>query len=165
VELSDLEDEFYKHLPDIKDGLFTRLLELGIEPYLVASSVIGVLAQRLVRRVCPDCAQTTAVSNDELKRLGLDGDALDTIETRRGAGCDSCRQTGYRGRRGIFELMVMGSTLRDLAFSGASTNEIAKAAINNGMYTLAMDGARKVLSGQTTAEEILRVATSAEFGS
>ena len=138
----------------------TRLLDLGIEPYLVASSVRAVLAQRLVRRICEACAAPHAPDADELRWLGVDADA--TAGMRRGAGCPSCRQTGYRGRLGAFELLVVDESTRRLLAGRAPAGRIKAAAVAAGMRTLREDGVGKILAGQTTIAEVERVTMEAE---
>jgi general secretion pathway protein E len=137
----------------------TRLLDLGIEPYLLASSIVGVLAQRLVRRVCVSCAESRAPNPGELGSLGFDGAALWTSAAglRRGAGCPVCRGTGYRGRLGLFELLVVDDAVRERIQSRANSTEIKAAAERNGMQNLRADGIAKALAGLTTPEEVARV--------
>ncbi|MEM8736893.1 MAG: ATPase, T2SS/T4P/T4SS family [Planctomycetota bacterium] len=140
----------------------TRLLDLGIEPYLVASSVVGVAAQRLLRRICPDCRTPhTPTDHDRevLHRLGELPEALDLSRMSRGAGCEACRQTGYRGRQAIFELLTVSGTVRDLVQQRANATTIKTEAVRLGMTTLHDDAMRLVLAGQTTVDELLRVAT------
>ena len=128
----------------------TRLLDLGTEPYLVASSLVGVLAQRLVRKVCAECAESLPASPQDLSWLGADGD----ISLRRGAGCDTCRKTGYRGRVGIFELMTITEKVRQHIQACATASQIKSAAVADGMHTLRDDGVRKIRSGVSTIEEV-----------
>ncbi len=136
----------------------TRLMDLGIEPYLVASSVAGVMAQRLVRRVCRHCGKHDDTSAADLSELGLDDThSVDTTAISYGVGCDQCRQTGYRGRVGLFELLRVGDKIRDLIQKREPAGPIKSAAIDAGMRTLRGDGLQKVLRGQTTAEEVIRV--------
>jgi general secretion pathway protein E len=137
-------------------GAVSRLLDFNVEPYLVSSSLIGVLAQRLVRRICPDCKQTYAPSVHEIRELGLGEDAS-KYQFYAGAGCDKCFNTGYRGRTGIYELMPINERIRELIYTRQSSGEIKKASLDAGMNTLRMDGARKVISGVTTIAEVLRV--------
>ncbi len=134
----------------------TRLLDLGIEPYLVASSVIGVLAQRLVRRICESCAAMHSPDQAELLRLGL---ALycDTSRVRAGAGCEQCRGTGYRGRVGIFELLEVDGNVRREIVAHATASQIGATAVKSGMKTLRDDGIARVMNGFTTVEEVIRV--------
>ncbi|MGZ8404667.1 MAG: type II secretion system ATPase GspE [Nitrospira sp.] len=133
----------------------TRLIDMGIEPFLVASSVVAVLAQRLLRRICPDCKRPYAPSEEELSRLDVAPGS--TVTLYRGVGCTACSQTGYRGRIGIFELMVLNDDIRRLIGSKADSTAIKHAAITNGMVTLKQEGAERVLQGQTTLEEVMRI--------
>jgi general secretion pathway protein E len=138
-------------------GAVSRLLDLGVEPYLVSSSLIAVMAQRLVRRVCPDCRRLYVPPSHELRELGLATDQTSRIEFFEGAGCEKCFQTGYRGRTGIYELMMINDEIRDLIYAKESAGIIKKHAIEAGLQTLRMDGARKVAAGATTVAEVLRV--------
>lgn len=135
----------------------TRLLDLGIEPYLVASSVAGVMAQRLVRKVCSRCAEPGGVTNEQLERLGYHADTADPTQVRQGTGCNNCRQTGYRGRVGLFELLRVDDTIRGLIQRREPAGPIKDAAVAAGMRTLRNDGLNKVLRGLTTPEEVVRV--------
>jgi general secretion pathway protein E len=139
----------------------TRLLDLGIEPYLVASSVVGVLAQRLVRRVCPDCAKPYKPTATEMQWLGVP--PARAARLRVGAGCATCRQTGYRGRLGTFELLVLDEEIRRLIGARATASEIKDAALRNGTRTLRDDGIEKILAGITTIPEVERVTLEPEF--
>jgi general secretion pathway protein E len=137
-----------------------RLLDLGIEPYLLASSMVGVLAQRLVRRLCPACAAEAPAG--ELKRLG--GEVNDHAGAPKAAvGCADCRQTGYRGRLGIFELLLVDDTIRRQIQARATASEIGAAARSSAMRTLRDDGAAKVLAGVTSVDEVLRVTMRSGF--
>ena len=140
----------------------TRLIDMGVQPFLVATSIQAILAQRLIRVNCPKCAESYEPEHKQLIGLGLKPEQWKNGNFKRGKGCDHCKGSGYRGRRGIFELMVMNKHIRELAFNKATASEIRKAAVANGMATLAMDGARKVLQGVTTADEILRMAKAEE---
>ena len=131
----------------------TRLLDLGIEPYLVASSLMGVLAQRLVRRVCPDCSRPHPATPADLRWLG----ASHADGMRVGPGCPACRQTGYRGRLGAFELLALDDDLRRLIGDRATAGQLKAAAVRHGTRTLRDDGVEKVLAGQTTIAEVERV--------
>jgi general secretion pathway protein E len=133
----------------------TRLIDMGIEPFLVASSVMAVLAQRLLRQICPDCKKPYRPTVDELIRLGLDGKGPFTFY--RGAGCPNCSQTGYRGRTGIYELLVLDDEVRRLIGAKADSSAIKQAAIAKGMITLKQEGAMKVAQGVTTTEEVMRI--------
>lgn len=134
-----------------------RLRDMGIEPFLITSSLIGVLAQRLVRVICSKCKEAYTPPPDALKRLGVDLDRAEDVQLFRGRGCDVCRKTGYKGRIGVFELMVMDDRLRALAVSGAPSEQLRDAALEDGMKTLKQDAIQKVLAGVTTFEEMLRV--------
>jgi general secretion pathway protein E len=133
----------------------TRLLDLGIEPYLVASSLVGVLAQRLVRRVCPTCATAYRPHPSEIEWLGVERSA--TAKMRAGAGCPACRSTGYRGRLGTFELLALDDDVRRLIQARATATEIKDAAVAAGTHTLRDDGIEKILAGITTISEVERV--------
>ena len=137
-------------------GAVTRLIDLGVEPYLVSSSLIAVIAQRLVRKVCPDCKIQHEPAKHELRELGLGG-ANGNGQYFIGKGCDKCFDTGYRGRTGIYEIMLIDEQVRELVYKKANAGDIKKYAINAGLQTLRMDGARKVSAGITTVAEVLRV--------
>ena len=143
-------------------GAVSRLLDLGVEPYLVSSSLIAIIAQRLVRKVCPNCKKAMEPSARDLRALGLgNGKISDSIkkggEFFVGAGCDKCFQTGYRGRTGIYELLLINEEIQDMIYKRDTAGTIKKIALQMGMQTLRMDGARKVLAGVTTVSEVLRV--------
>jgi len=134
----------------------TRLLDMGIEPYLVSSSVAAIMAQRLVRVVCPSCKSRCEVTAQE--RAALAGRMPETGATLfRGTGCPACIETGYLGRTGIFELLLVDDDIRELTMQHARPNIIKRKAVESGMRTLRDDGIRKVLAGETTIEEVLRV--------
>jgi general secretion pathway protein E len=137
-------------------GAVTRLLDMGVEPYLIASVVEGVLAQRLVRLVCAGCRKPSEADVSELRALGIDRVPA-SARLSRGAGCDDCRGTGYRGRTGIYEFMAMTEEIRGLAIRKTPGHEIRQRAIAGGMNTLRQDGWQKCCLGVTTVEEILRV--------
>lgn len=141
-------------------GAITRLIDMGIEPFLLSSSIIGVLAQRLVRVICPSCKEQYEPGNEVYEKMGLEKSKKITFY--RGRGCLSCRQTGYKGRLGILELMKIDGPLRELMSKTRATAEIRKAAIKAGMKTLLEDGYDKVIQGITTLEEVLRVTYSEE---
>ena len=139
-------------------GAVTRLLDLGVEPYLVSSSLIAIMAQRLVRKVCPNCRQVTEPSPHELRELGIGETSTESSgKFFTGAGCDKCFQTGYRGRTGIYELMLINEEIQNLIYKRESAGTIKRAALKAGLQTLRMDGTRKVLAGATTIAEVLRV--------
>ena len=136
---------------------FTRIIDMGIEPFLVASSLIAVLAQRLVRRLCPDCKEAYTPSDEELHELGLHRSFLQGRQFHRAVGCPECSNKGYSGRCGIHELLIVSEPLRQKCTSGADASQLKKIAIAEGMKTLRDDGLLKVLEGVTSVEEILRV--------
>jgi len=136
---------------------FTRLIDMGIEPFLVASSVEAVMAQRLVRTICPHCKTEQKVERDYLKKIGFPENEIDTARFWRGAGCEDCRQLGYQGRKGIYELLILNENLRPLILNRTPASTIAAKAIEQGMRTLRTDGWNKVKAGETTIEEVLRV--------
>jgi len=143
------------HTNDAPTAL-TRLLDLDVAAYLVASTVDAVLAQRLVRVICPHCK--TATEPDKAMRRRIDVDALNLARTWKGAGCGECRGTGYRGRTGVYELLVMDNELRVEVQQRRGSEELRQMAIAKGMRTLQDDGWRLVRAGVTTVEEVLRVA-------
>jgi general secretion pathway protein E len=145
-------------------GAVSRLLDLGVEPYLASSSLIAIMAQRLVRKVCPDCREVYEPTEHELRELGLasaeaglSGSDEGPGKFFVGAGCDRCFQTGYRGRTGVYELMLINEEIQDLIHKRESAGIIKKTALNAGLQTLRMDGVRKVIAGVTTIAEVLRV--------
>lgn len=140
----------------------TRLVDMGVEPYLIASSVVGVLAQRLVRRVCDQCEEKYTPSDEELARIGLSKKDLKNGQTARGKGCNACYHSGYRGRHGVYELMPVTSRITAQIARSADAGELRKLAINEGMRTLREDGARLVREGVTTIAEVLRVSRGTE---
>jgi len=141
-------------------GAITRMLDLGIEPYLVASSVIAVLAQRLVRKLCPNCKECITSDSHKMRELGLGYGAFEKVYQSK--GCEKCFQTGYRGRTGIYEFMVVDDEVRQCIYQRSTAGAIKKAALDANMTTLRMDGLQKVESGITSVEEVLRVAQSDE---
>jgi len=136
---------------------FTRIIDMGIEPFLVASSLIAVLAQRLVRRLCPDCKQAYHPSDEELHELSLSRAWVAGRPFHRAVGCPECQNKGYRGRCGIHELLIVSEGLRTKCTAGADASELKKIAIADGMKTLRDDGLVKVLQGVTSVDEVLRV--------
>jgi len=135
----------------------TRLVDMGVEPFLISSSILGVLAQRLARTICTNCREAYAPPVEALHRLGLKPEQGEEILFYRGKGCDRCKGSGYKGRYGIFELMPMSEAIRELVLKGASADQIRQQAVAEGMKTLADDGILKVLEGATTIDELLRV--------
>jgi len=140
----------------------TRMVDMGVPGYLVASSVIAIMAQRLVRTICPKCRQKYRPSDEVLEEIGFTPEQLETATFMRGKGCNACSKSGYKGRIGIYELMIVNNKVRELVFAGANTTEIRKLAIEQGMNTLYLDGLEKVLKGVTTIEEVYRVAKKTE---
>jgi len=140
----------------------TRMVDMGVPGYLVASSVVAVLGQRLVRTVCKRCKTPVKLSEAALLEAGIPPEVAQKATLVRGKGCGYCQKSGYRGRMGIYELMVVSSRIREMMFQGKSTVQIAEQAIKEGMTTLYCDGIRKVLRGYTTLEEVYRVAKTTE---
>jgi type II secretion system protein E len=141
---------------------FTRLIDMGIEPFLVASSVEAVMAQRLVRTICPHCKTDQKVERDYLAKIGFPADEIETAKFWRGTGCEECRQLGYQGRMGIYELLILNEAIRPLVLNRSAASTIAQRAIEQGMRTLRTDGWNKVRAGLTTIEEVLRVTQTEE---
>ena len=141
---------------------FTRLIDMGIEPFLVASSVEAVMAQRLVRTICPHCKVEQKVERDFLRKVSFPEDEIETARFWKGSGCEECRLLGYQGRMGIHELLIVTESIRPLIMSRAPASTIAHEAIRGGMRTLRQDGWKKVNAGLTTLEEVLRVTQTEE---
>ncbi|TFB10077.1 type II/IV secretion system protein, partial [Candidatus Marinimicrobia bacterium MT.SAG.2] len=139
-------------------GAIARLINMGIEEFMVASTVRGVIAQRLVRKLCNECAKRYRPTDDELKALGLK--PSDDIIFRKPVGCMSCRKTGYQGRTGLYEILVPNQDIIKLILSGGSSIDIKNAAVKAGMSTLRMEGLEKVKKGLTSIEEILAITSS-----
>ena len=138
-------------------GAVTRLTDMGIEPFLVTSSVIAILAQRLVRSICGYCKEEYTPDEESLLNIGITPDMIKGKKLFKGRGCPECLNTGYRGRTGIFELMLMNEPLQNLILKTSDANTIKQRAIDQGMITLRTNGAHKVLDGLTTIEEVFRV--------
>jgi len=136
-------------------GAVARMVDMGAEDYLLASTILGVLAQRLVRIICPECKERQSVEDSFLEEIGIPPD--DRTEVFEGKGCKECGQTGYQGRLGIFELMLMDEEVRRLILSNSDATQIRKAAIQGGMISMRADGIEKVKQGVTTISEVLRV--------
>ncbi|MBU1087425.1 MAG: Flp pilus assembly complex ATPase component TadA [Candidatus Omnitrophica bacterium] len=141
----------------------TRLIDMKIDAFLVASAVTGILAQRLIRTICPACKQGFKPDEDVLRGLNLEHKA-EGYTFYKGAGCDSCGGTGYKGRIGIYELMIVNNAIRELILKHASTSELTQVAKKHGMKTLREDGFQKVLNGVTTVEEVLRATAEESKG-
>ena len=149
------------HTNDSAGGI-TRLVDMGIEPFLVASSVEALVAQRLIRRLCPACKRPWSVDRVFLESIGFPLDQLTTGTICEPAGCEACRGTGYAGRTGIYEILVVSDAIRQMIVDRASASDIKARALGEGMRTLRLDGWRKVLAGVTTLEEVIRVTSEAE---
>jgi type IV pilus assembly protein PilB len=134
----------------------TRLADMDVDSYLVATSVILVVAQRLVRRICPQCKEEVQVSPKALTNLGFSQDEAETAKVYAGAGCQRCNNTGYKGRVGLYEAMPMSEGIRDMVFANAPASELRKKAIEEGMITLRQSGLTKIRAGITTMEEVFR---------
>jgi len=143
-------------------GAITRMIDMGVPAYLVASSVVAVLAQRLVRVVCSKCKQPHQPLDSQIQEAGITPEQLKTATFMKGRGCINCTKSGYKGRLGIFELMVMNNKIRELAFQGAATTDIRRAAVGTGMTVMFEDGIQKALRGVTTLDEVFRVSKKAE---
>jgi general secretion pathway protein E len=135
----------------------TRLIDMGIERFLVTSSVIAILAQRLVRVICNECKEAYTPDNESLQSIGISPERLDGKKIYRGRGCPACLQTGYKGRNGIFEFMILDDAIKNVILRTSDANAIKRTAVEQGMTTIRQDGAQKVLDGITTIEEIFRV--------
>jgi type IV pilus assembly protein PilB len=135
----------------------TRLLNMGIEPFLVASSIVVILAQRLLRRICAHCKAPATVPAHALVDIGLNSEETTSVSCYKGHGCDVCHGTGYKGRIAIYEVMLLSAELRDMVLRSASALEIKRGAIQQGMRTLRMSGLDKLREGVTTVEEVVRV--------
>jgi type IV pilus assembly protein PilB len=136
-------------------GAIARLHEMGVKPYIIASSLSGVVAQRLVRKICPHC-KTSFKADNEMKRI-LEVSSDRDITLYKGTGCDICNKTGYKGRIGVFEVLEVDKEIRELIIDNASTDRLHEVAVKNGMLTLEQDAMLKVLSGITTLDELLRI--------
>lgn len=137
-------------------GATTRLMDMGVEPFLISSTMVGVLAQRLLRVICPKCKESYNPPIEAIRRLGINQDDK-PIEFYRGRGCEYCKGTGYKGRIGVYELMTMNDEIRELILQHSSSYQIRQAAIRSGMKSLRDDAMEKILLGITTLEESLRV--------
>lgn len=149
------------HTNDAASGV-TRLLEMGVEDYLLTSTINGILAQRLVRKLCPHCQVSYPAIPELAVRFAAIGAAPEDVELHRAAGCDACNGTGYRGRLVITEVLLMTDHIRKAVLNHATATEIRRIAVAEGMETMYLDGLRKALDGRTTIEEVLRVAEAGE---
>jgi general secretion pathway protein E len=160
------------HTNDAAGGI-TRLVDMGVEPFLVASSLVGLLAQRLVRRPCPECREIVTPTAEAVAGMGLDPDRffagqypvikvkgmqpLPRGKVYRAVGCPACLKTGYQGRTAIYELLMINDEVRSLCLKNSDATTIKRAGVKAGMRTLRLDGANKVLAGTTTIEEVMLV--------
>ena len=140
----------------------TRMIDMGVPGYLVASSVVAILAQRLVRTICPKCRGRHTLSEAEIKEAGFTAEQVENATFMRGKGCSSCQKSGFRGRLGIYEMLIVDSKVREMIFANAPTQEIRKYCMSAGMKTLYQDGLDKVCQGFTTVDEVFRVAKRTE---
>jgi general secretion pathway protein E/type IV pilus assembly protein PilB len=143
-------------------GAITRMIDLGIKPFLVSSATRAVMAQRLVRRYCGKCTEPHEPHQAELDTLGITPEQAENASFKKGRGCKTCDDTGYKGRMGIFEVYALEDTDRRMIINGAGTGELREQAIANGMHTLRMDGVRKVVNGVTSVKEVLRATSGDE---
>jgi general secretion pathway protein E/type IV pilus assembly protein PilB len=143
-------------------GAVTRLIDIGVKPFLVATATRAMMAQRLVRKICKKCPEPAELTEVEIKALKLDPTKLANAKIRKGKGCPDCGGTGNRGRFGIFEIFVVDDIARKLIYDKVPNNVLRARAVEAGMRSLREDGVRKVLAGLTTADEVIR-ATVGEF--
>ena len=137
-------------------GAITRLIDMGVEPFLITSSLIAVLAQRLIRRVCKSCKTAFVPSDEDLQLLGLSRSDIGENKFYYGKGCPVCNGTGYKGRKSILEILMMNPKLNELVLNSAPTVVIRDKARELGMETMREDGIRAILNGETTMEEVLK---------
>ena len=143
-------------------GALTRLMDMGVEPFVIASAMRGVVAQRLVRRICTECKEAYTPEPDSTERIFLGVGSQDELTLYRGSGCKTCGYTGYKGRTGIYEVLAMSPKLRSLVNKNVSDEELTRVACLEGMTTMRDDGIKKILKGLTTVQEIIRVTFSEE---
>jgi type IV pilus assembly protein PilB len=134
----------------------SRLMNMGIEPFLVATAVHLIVAQRLIRRICSNCIEEENVPPKVLVEAGFTPEEIKTVKPKKGRGCEKCNNSGYKGRAGLYEVMELDDELRELILVGASSVELKKKAIENGMITLRRSGLRKVMDGVSSLEEVMR---------
>jgi type IV pilus assembly protein PilB len=134
----------------------SRLMNMGIEPYLVATSVHLICAQRLVRRLCKECKDQVPMPRQALADIGYGPEDAGTVQVFKGRGCPTCNNTGYKGRVGLYEVMEITDAMREMVLTGASAIELKNKAIEEGMITLRGSGLRKLKAGLTTVEEVVR---------
>ena len=138
-------------------GTISRLLNMGIEPFLVAASVIIIVSQRLTRKVCTECKEEEKLSIPALVNLGFSEEEAGTIKCYRGKGCSACNNSGYKGRIALYEVMPLKDELKEMVLEGASADELKKTSLRLGMKTLRMSGLSKIKTGITSVDEVLRV--------
>jgi len=134
-----------------------RLLNMGVEPFLVASSINLIMAQRLVRVICAGCKEDAPMTPEALLDIGTPSEMAEQMICYRGVGCANCNGTGYKGRLALYEVMPMAEAIRDAVIAGASTAEVKRTAVASGMSTLRRSGINKIAEGVTTVEEVLRI--------
>ncbi|MCH7909987.1 MAG: Flp pilus assembly complex ATPase component TadA [Candidatus Hydrogenedentes bacterium] len=144
-------------------GTVTRLIDMGVEPFLIASTMIAAIAQRLVRKVCENCAEPFSPPPEALEELGISAAEAKESIFRHGTGCDVCRQTGYKGRLAICEILPFTQPIKELTVRGATSGEIKQKGRELGMSTLRDAGCVRVKSGVTTVEEVLRVTADTDL--
>ena len=137
-------------------GAVTRLIDMGVEPFLISSTLEAVLGQRLLRSICPNCRTTYKPTEELLAQLELSRRDIGAKEFHYGKGCDACNNTGYKGRKGIYELMKITDPIRELINERAPTVTLKQKAVELGMVTLRQDGLRSIFAGDTTIEEVLK---------
>ena len=143
-------------------GAVSRLVDIGVKPFLVSASLRGVLAQRLVRRICPDCSASYTPTEKELISIGMTISDLTETNFRKGKGCVKCHDTGYRGRRGVFELFLVNEEIQEMIYQNATLVDLRRKVRDLGMRTMREDGIRKIAAGITTIEEVLSTTVSVE---
>jgi type IV pilus assembly protein PilB len=137
-------------------GAVTRLVDMGVEPFLISSTLMGVLAQRLVRRVCSSCKTPFEPTDQQLTQLSLSPEDIAGKEFYYGSGCGDCNDTGYKGRKGIYELLEVSESIRSLINDRAPTVVVRQKAVEDGMITLRQDGLRSIFTGESSVEEVLK---------
>jgi general secretion pathway protein E len=135
----------------------TRLVDIGVPSFLIHATLTGVLAQRLLRKICPYCIETFEISTDDLMAMGIETKKAEVVKLKRGSGCIKCRGTGYLGRVGIFEVLSVTEPIKDLIVADSSADMIRQAACKEGMVTLRENAIKKMLDGETTYQEVNRV--------
>ena len=138
-------------------GSITRLMDMGVEPFLISSTMIGVIAHRLVRKVCQSCKEPNTHTDEIMKILAQNNIDIKEINLLKGKGCQTCDSTGYKGRLGIYELLTVTENIKEMILKEASNSEILAQARKEGLITLFEDGLKKIAEGKTTFEELCRV--------